>query len=510
MIAILNFGSQYTHLIARRIRELGHYAEILPSDVSLSKIKNLKPNGLILSGSPSSVHDKEAPFPIREIFNLDIPILGICYGQQLIAKMLGGEVRKGDTREFGREMLTVLNRNSIFEGLKQKEIVWFSHGDLVTKSPKGFKITAESRTSKVASFANDKDKIFGIQFHPEVIHTNKGLKILENFVHKICRERKGLRISSIKNGLIAEIKNQVGNNSVLVGVSGGVDSFVTATLLRLAIGDRLYCIFVNTGLMRKNEAEEIKNIFQKMRFKNFIIVDAKKQFLNALKGVTDPEKKRKIIGYTFIKVFEKTAKELKKQAKFKLLAQGTIYSDRIESAQPSKNAAKIKSHHNLTLPQKLNFQIIEPVKELYKDEVRRLGKELKLPKTIIGRHPFPGPGLAVRIVGEITGERLDIVRDADSIFISELKKAGQYDKIWQAFAVLLPIRTVGVMGDARTYDYMISLRAVTSRDGMTADWAKISHGVLEKISSRIVNEVRGVNRVVYDISQKPPSTIEYE
>jgi GMP synthase (glutamine-hydrolysing) len=510
MIIILNFGSQYAHLIARRIRELGYYAKILPSNASLSKIKNFKPKGLILSGSPFSVHDKGAPFPIRGIFNLDIPILGICYGQQLIADMLGGEVKKGNAREFGREILMVSDRNGIFEGLKQKEIVWFSHGDLVTRTPKGFRIIAKSKASQIASFVNDESKIFGIQFHPEVIHTNKGLIILENFVHKICKERKSLKIGNIKNGLIAEIKNQVGNKSVLVGVSGGVDSFVTATLLRLAIGDRLYCIFVNTGLMRKNEAEEIQNIFQKMRFKNFVIINAKEQFLNALKGAINPEKKRKIIGYTFIRVFEKTAKELKKQEKLKILAQGTIYSDRIESAQPSKNAAKIKSHHNLTLPQKLNFQIIEPIKELYKDEVRRLGEELKLPTTIIGRHPFPGPGLAIRIVGEITEERLDIVREADYIFISELKKTRQYDKIWQAFAVLLPIRTVGVMGDARTYDYMISLRAVTSKDGMTADWAKIPHGILEKISSRIVNEVGGVNRVVYDISQKPPSTIEYE
>lgn len=510
MIIILNFGSQYTHLIARRIRELGCYAEILPFDTSSLEIKKLKPSGLILSGSPFSVYDNNAPLPSSEIFSLNIPILGICYGQQIIAEILGGEVRKGKLREFGREILTVLDKKSLFKGLNKKEAVWFSHGDLVTKLPEEFKIIGRSRSSKLASFASKDNKIFGIQFHPEVIHTNKGLKILENFVYRVCNEKKSWRISNIKNNLIAEIKKIVGNEAVLIGVSGGVDSLVAATLLKAAIGNKLYCIFVDNGLMRKNEIEEIEKIFKKTKFKNFIVVDAKEEFLNALKGVIDPEKKRKIIGYTFIKVFEKKAKELEKQAKFKFLAQGTIYPDRIESAQPSKNAAKIKSHHNITLPQKLKFQIIEPIRELYKDEVRKLGKELGLPKSTIGRHPFPGPGLAVRILGEITKDRLDIVREADSIFISELKKANLYDKIWQAFAILLPLKTVGVMGDARTYEYIISLRAVTSKDGMTADWAKIPNEVLEKISSRIVNEVRGVNRIVYDISQKPPATIEYE
>src|SRR3989344_382934 len=422
MIIILNFGSQYTHLIARRIRELGCYAEILPFDISSSKIKELKPNGLILSGSPFSVYDKNAPFPRSEIFSLNIPILGICYGQQIIAKMLGGEVRKGKLREFGREILTVLDRKSLFKGLNKKEVVWFSHGDLVTKPPTGFKIIGRSRTSKIASFVSNDNKTFGIQFHPEVIHTNKGLKILENFVYGICNEKKSWRISNIKNNLIAEIKKKVGNEAVLIGVSGGIDSLVVATLLKATVGDKLYCIFVETGLMRKNEAEEVEKIFKKMKFKNFIVADAKEEFFSVLKGVVDPEKKRKIIGHTFIRVFEKKTKELEKQAKFKFLAQGTIYPDRIESAQPSKNAAKIKSHHNVTLPKKLKFQIVEPLRELYKDEVRRLGKKLGLPKSIIGRHPFPGPGLAVRILGEITKDRLDILREADSIFISELKK----------------------------------------------------------------------------------------
>lgn len=510
MIIILNFGGQYTHLIARRIRELGCYAEISPFDISLSEIIKLKPSGLILSGSPFSVYDNNAPFPESEIFSLNIPILGICYGQQVIAEMLGGDVQKGNLREFGRETLTVLDKKSLFKGLSKKEMVWFSHGDLVAKSPKGFKTIGKSRTSKIASFAGNDNKIFGIQFHPEVIHTNNGLKILENFVYGICKEKKSWRLSNIKNNLTAELKKTLKNEAVLIGVSGGVDSFVAATLLKAAIRDKLYCVFVDNGLMRKNEAAEIKNVFIKMKFKNFIVADAKEEFLNALGGVTDPEKKRKIIGHTFIRVFEKKAKDLERQAKFKFLAQGTIYPDRIESAQPSKNAAKIKSHHNVALPKKLKFQIVEPLKELYKDEVRKLGTELGLPKSIIGRHPFPGPGLAVRILGEINKDRLDIVREADSIFISELKKSRLYDKIWQAFAVLLPLKTVGVMGDARTYEYIISLRAVTSKDGMTADWAKIPNDVLEKISSRIVNEVRGVNRVVYDISQKPPATIEYE
>lgn len=510
MIIILNFGGQYTHLIARRLRELGSCAEILPFNTPATKIIKLKPRGIILSGSPSSVYDKDAPFPNKGIFNLDIPILGICYGQQLIAKLLGGEVKPGKLKEFGREKIIISNKSSLFKGCNKKEVVWFSHGDTVTKLPKGFKRTAGSRTCGIAAFVSNNNQIFGVQFHPEVTHTTHGLKILKNFIYNICKEKESWRISDIKKRLIAEIKRKVMKEPVLIGVSGGVDSLVVATLLKVVVGKKLYCIFVDNGLMRKNESEEIKNIFRKMKFQNFMVIDAKKEFLDALKGITDPEKKRRIIGYTFIRVFERKAKELEKQAKIKFLAQGTIYPDRIESAQPSKNAAKIKSHHNITLPRKLKFQIIEPIKELYKDEVRKLGKELGLPNSIIKRHPFPGPGLAVRILGEVTEERLNILREADYIFISELKKADLYDKIWQAFAVLLTLKTVGVMGDARTYEYIISLRAVTSKDGMTADWARIPSEVLEKISNRIVNEVKGVNRVVYDISQKPPATIEYE
>ncbi|MDO8742974.1 MAG: glutamine-hydrolyzing GMP synthase [Candidatus Azambacteria bacterium] len=509
MIIVLNFGGQYTHLIARRLRELGIYAEILPFNTSITDIIKLKPKGIILSGSPSSVYEKNAPFPTKSIFDLNIPILGICYGQQAIAKLLGGEVRSGKLKEFGRERIAILDRANLFNGCNKKENVWFSHGDMVTKPPKGFKVIARSKACKIASFT-DNNQIFGIQFHPEVTHTTHGLKILKNFIYDICREKQSWKISDIKKRLITEIKKEVMKEPVLIGVSGGVDSLVAATLLKAAIGDKLYCIFVDNGLMRKNEPREVENIFKKMGFQNFMVVNAKEKFLGALKGVVDPEKKRKIIGYTFIRVFERKAKELEKQAKIKFLAQGTIYPDRIESAQPSKNAAKIKSHHNVTLPQKLKFQIIEPIKEFYKDEVRKLGEELGLPSSFIGRHPFPGPGLAIRILGEITDKRLDILREADDIFLSELKKANLYNKIWQAFAVLLPLKTVGVMGDARTYEYIISLRAVTSIDGMTADWAKIPNKALERISSRIINETKGVNRVVYDISQKPPATIEYE
>lgn len=510
MILILDFGSQYTHLIARRIRELGGYAEVLPFNASVAKIMKISPKGIILSGSPSSVYDKNAPFPKKRIFNSNMPILGICYGQQVIAKILGGKIKAGKLREFGRETITILDKSGLFKGCKNKETVWFSHGDAVTKLPKGFQRISSSKSSEITAFENYDNRIFGIQFHPEVTHTIHGLKILKNFTYDICQEKESWKISDIKRRLISELKKQVGKEPVLIGVSGGIDSFVAATLIKNTIGNRLYCVFVDNGLLRKNEPEEIKNLFQGKGFRNFLMVNAKEQFLTALRGIIDPEKKREIIGHTFIRVFEKKAKELEKQVKIKFLAQGTIYPDRIESAQSSKDATKIKSHHNITLPKKLKFQIIEPIKELYKDEVRKLGKELGLPESIIGRHPFPGPGLAIRILGEVTEKRLNILRETDDIFISELRKAKLYDKIWQAFAVLLPLKTVGVMGDSRTYEYIISLRAVTSKDGMTADWAKIPPKVLEKISSRIINEVMGINRVVYDVSQKPPATIEYE
>ena len=535
MIIVLNFGSQFAHLIARRVRELGSYAEILPFNIPAEKIKEMGAKGIVLSGGPSSVYDESALFCDKKIFDLKIPILGICYGHQLIAKMLGGKVEKGKTREYGKEILKIKGGNGkggkgtrtedgkkgkkgthangggkLFEGIDKKQVVWFSHGDTVSELPKGFRTTASTGGCRSASFENEKEKIYGVQFHPEVAHTENGTKILGNFIYKICKAEKNWTIKDVAKRLTEEIRKQVGKDAVIIGVSGGVDSMVAATLLHKTVGKKLYCIFIDTGMMRKNEPETVSNCFRSMGFENFEMIDASSEFLGALKGITDPEEKRKRIGHTFIRVFEEKAKELEKKNKIKFLAQGTIYPDRIESAQPSKNAAKIKSHHNVTLPEKMNFQIIEPIKELYKDEVRELGKELCISKELLWRHPFPGPGLAIRILGEVTDERLRILRDADDIFISELKREKQYDKIWQAFAALLPVKSVGVMGDQRTYEYVISLRAVTSKDGMTADWAKIPYDVLERISGKIINNVRGVNRILYDVSQKPPATIEYE
>ncbi|MBS3105809.1 glutamine-hydrolyzing GMP synthase [Candidatus Woesearchaeota archaeon] len=512
MILVLNFGAQYAHLIARRIREFGVYSEILPCDVSLKEIGKLKPDGIILSGGPASVYEHNAPTIDRKILGLEIPILGICYGLQLIGKFVNGEVLAGKLKEFGKKELHVKKNGKLLKGLSKKEQVWMSHGDLVAKLPKDFEVLASTDTCPIAAFENNKRKIYGIQFHAEVAHTPKGNEILKNFVFGICNAKKNWHIKSISKKLIKEIKKEVEKSSVIMGVSGGVDSTVAATLLHKAIGSRLYCVFVDHGLIRKNEAEEVKNFFEKkLKFKHFYFADASHIFLEKLSGITDPEEKRKIIGHTFIGVFENKVIELEKKHKgIKFLGQGTIYPDRIESAQPSKYASKIKSHHNVTLPEKMKLKVIEPLKEFYKDEVRKLGRELKVPAEILNRHPFPGPGLAIRILGEITEERLRILKEADHIFIDELKKSGYYGKTWQAFAALLPVKAVGVMGDARTYEYVISLRAVTSVDAMTADWARLPYELLEKIATRIINEVRGVNRVVYDISQKPPATIEYE
>ena len=515
MIAVLNFGGQTCHLIARRVRELGVYSEVLPFDVSPEKVMELKPDGIILSGGPSSVYEKDAPIIKKEILELGIPVLGICYGLQLIAKILGGNVEKGNLKEFGKKEITVEKNGLLLKGLNglnKKEQVWMSHGDLVTSLPKDFDILASTDTCKYAAVESRKRNIFGIQFHAEVAHTLKGTQILRNFVFDVCKAKKDWDIKNISEKLVDEIKDEVKSDGVIMGVSGGVDSTVAATLLHKAIDGNLYCVFVDHGLIRKGEADEVRNFFEnKLHFRHFYFIDASKIFLDRLKGITEPEQKRKIIGHTFIEVFEKKVEELSRKFKdIKFLGQGTIYPDRIESAQPNKNASKIKSHHNLTLPEKMNLKIIEPLKEFYKDEVRQLGKELQIPDEIIERHPFPGPGLAIRILGEVTDERLRILRDADFIFIEELKKSGQYKKIWQALAALLPVKSVGVMGDARTYEYIISLRAVTSLDAMTADWARIPYEILERISNRIINEVKGVNRVVYDISQKPPATIEYE
>jgi len=523
MIIILNFGSQFAHLIARRVRDLGVKAEILPFDISAENIKILNPDGIILSGGPASVLEKGSPRPDKKIYELNLPLLGICYGHQVMAQMLGGKVKKGKHREFGRETISIKKYNNLFSGLRQKEIVWFSHGDQVGKMPANFINIASTSTCPYAGYRHREKPFYGIQFHPEVTHTKKGNKILANFIFSICKAKKDWGVRLVAAEIISNLKRQIGKNHVIVGISGGVDSLVAATLLRRAIGKQLHAVFVDTGLLREGEVESVSKLLHNRGF-HLYVVNAKHLFLGRLKGVTDPERKREIIGHTFIEVFEKVIHS--KLRKFsivsrklnisgvppviKYFAQGTIYPDRIESAATSKNASKIKSHHNLTLPEKLHFKIIEPVKDLYKDEVRKIGVLLGLPRAMLWRHPFPGPGLAIRIIGEVTKERLQILRKADSIFIEELKKANEYEKIWQAFAVLLPIKTVGVMGDVRTYEYIISLRAVDSVDGMTADWHKIPPELLEKISSSIVGKVRGVNRILYDITQKPPSTIEYE
>jgi GMP synthase (glutamine-hydrolysing) len=510
MIIVINFGSQVAHLIARRVRDLGVYSEIVASDTSASKLKKMNPSGIILSGGPSSVYEKDAPLVDEKIFDLGIPVLGICYGLQLMGKAFG-KVEAHQIKEYGKAMLKVKGNGKLLNGLGKEEQVWMSHGDAIT-SMKGFDILGSTKTCKYAAVEDNVKKLYGVQFHPEVVHTLKGKQIMKNFIFGVCKAEKDFNIADMKKELIKEIKRTVGDNDVLMATSGGVDSTVAAVLLHEALGKRLHCMFIDHGLIRKNEKGEVDKAYKEyFKFENYYSIDASKTFIGRLNGIADPEEKRKIIGHTFIEVFEKKVKELgKKHKNIKFLGQGTIYPDRIESAQPSKRASKIKSHHNLTLPEGMNLKLIEPLKDLYKDGVRKLAKELGIPEKILHRHPFPGPGLAIRILGKVTEERIAILREADYIFIEELKKSGYYDKVWQALAALFPVKTVGVMGDARTYAYVISLRAVTSIDAMTADWAKLPHELLEKISTRIVNEVKGVNRVVYDITQKPPGTIEYE
>lgn len=508
-IVVINFGSQVAHLINRRVRELGVFSELVPYDISISEIKKYKPKGIILSGGPASVYEKNSPLLAEKIFSLGIPILGICYGLQLMGKNYG-KVLPGKLKEYGKKYLHVKKQEKLLKKLNKKEQIWMSHGDLVTSLPKDFDVLAQTDTCPIAAMENKARKLYGVQFHPEVAHTPKGLQILKNFVFDICKAKKDWDIN-LASKIIKDVKEEVKDKSVIMGTSGGVDSSVAAVLTHKAVGKRLHCVFIDHGLIRKDEAKIVMNRFKKLNFENLYLVDASRIFLRRLEGVTDPEQKRKIIGHTFIEVFEKKVSELEKKYKnIKFLGQGTIYPDRVESAQTSKEASKIKSHHNVTLPEKMRLKVIEPLKELYKDEVRKLGKELKLPVDIVLRHPFPGPGFAIRILGKVTKERLEILRDADHIFREELKKSGYYGKTWQAFAALIPVKAVGVKGDARTYEYIISLRAVTSKDAMTADWSKLPNWLLEKISSRILNEVKGVNRVVYDISQKPPATIEYE
>jgi GMP synthase (glutamine-hydrolysing) len=523
-IIILDFGSQYTQVIARRVRECNVYSQILRYDTPAHEIAELEPSGIILSGGPSSVYAPDAPLPDKNIFQLGIPVLGICFGVQLFAHFLGGKVEKGLKREYGKGMLTVKDATcALFAKLPKSLQVWNSHGDKLTRLPDGFKSVAVTENSEYAAIENRTRKFFGLQFHPEVVHTPRGKEIISNFVHQVCDCGKNWTMRNYVEQAVEEIRAQVGQEKVILGLSGGVDSSVAAALLHKAIGDQLTCIFVNNGLLRAREAEVVQEVFGrnfkiKLQYEN-----ATKLFLTRLKGVTDPERKRKIIGKTFIEVFEKavaSSLRLDRSAhsadittcRAKFLAQGTLYPDVIESVPIAGNpAAMIKSHHNVGgLPKKMKFKLVEPLKCLFKDEVRLLGLELGLPKGIVYRQPFPGPGLAVRILGEVTPARCEILRNADAIVVEEMKVSGLYYKIWQSFAVLLPVRSVGVMGDERTYDYTIAIRAVESQDGMTADWVKLPYDLLEKLASRIINEVNGVNRCVLDITSKPPGTIEWE
>lgn len=513
-ILILDFGSQYTQVIARRVRECQVYSEILPYHTKASALAKLKPSGIILSGGPASVYASKAPQVDRKIYDLGVPVLGICYGMQLIAHGLGGKVERSTEREYGPGKLKGDPKCALFHKLPATLDVWNSHGDKITKLPEGFRPLGKTENSPHAVIGDLKRNIYGLQFHPEVVHTPRGGEILANFVHRICGCKSNWTMESFIDRTCREIREQVGDAHVILGLSGGVDSSVAAALLHKAIGERLTCIFVDNGLLRANERTAVEKLFAGEFRIRMRTVDASKQFLTKLKGVTDPEKKRKIIGNEFIKVFEAAAKDLKKEnpGHYRFLAQGTLYPDVIESISISGNpAALIKSHHNVGgLPERMKFELVEPLRQLFKDEVRRVGEELGLAKEIVHRQPFPGPGLAVRIIGDITSERLRIIREADAIVIEEMRASEWYYKVWQSFAVLLPVRSVGVMGDERTYDYTIALRIVSSHDGMTADWVRMPHEILARISSRVINEVKGVNRVCYDISSKPPATIEWE
>jgi GMP synthase (glutamine-hydrolysing) len=512
LVLVLDYGGQYSQLIARRVRELGVYSELHPFNLPLDKIKNLRPKGVILSGSPFSTNEKDAPLSSPELFSMGIPVLGICYGLQLMAYQLGGEVDRAAKREYGQAELIVDDQSDLFAGFgsngSSRTTVWMSHGDHLTKMPPGFEPIGHTHNAPICAIRNSQKKIYGVQFHPEVAHTPKGNEILRNFLYNICGCKGGWSSKSFIENATSEIRSSVGPGNVICALSGGVDSSVAAVLLHKAIGDQLHCVHIDTGLMRKGESEQVLKTFRDNFKVNLDYVDGTDRFLSELKGVADPEQKRKIIGKLFIEIFEEEAKKI---GRVDFLAQGTLYPDVIESTSFKGPSVTIKSHHNVGgLPEKMNLKLIEPFRELFKDEVRTVGLELGLPYELVWRHPFPGPGLAVRILGEITEDRLHILREADAIFVEEIKKAGLYRDIWQAFVVLLPVKSVGVMGDGRTYEYTAAVRAVVSVDGMTADWFRMPHEVLAAISSRITNEVRGINRMVYDISSKPPATIEWE
>jgi GMP synthase (glutamine-hydrolysing) len=507
-ILILDFGSQYTQLIARRVREAKVYCEIFPFNAGIDKVKAFRPKGLILSGGPSSVYDAGAPLVGKDHLELGIPVLGICYGMQLLTHTLGGQVARSQKREYGRAELRFDVQGGLFDGLGRDggTTVWMSHGDRIEKMPEGFHAIAHTDNSPTAAMADEQRRYYGVQFHPEVVHTPQGTQLLRNFVYGICKCTPSWTMASFVDFAVGEIRKAVGDRKVICALSGGVDSSVAAVLVNKAVGRQLTSIFVNNGVLRKNEAERVQQMFKDMGL-NLKYVDASKQFLDKFKGVEDPEKKRKIIGTTFIEVFEQAAQA--EGADF--LVQGTLYPDVIESVSFKGPSAVIKSHHNVGgLPEKMKLKLVEPLRELFKDEVRAIGRELRMPDEIIDRQPFPGPGLAIRILGEVSDARLRILREADHIVLEEIKKAGLYREIWQSFAVLLPIKTVGVMGDERTYENVVAIRAVTSQDGMTADWVKLPYDLLGVLSNRIINEVKGVNRVVFDISSKPPSTIEWE
>ena len=510
-ILILDFGSQYTQLIARRVRECQIYSEIHPFDISVEKVKSLSPKGIIFSGGPASVFEKQAPHCDPGLLNMGIPVLGICYGMQLVAQLMGGEVTHSKRREYGKAKLTLDRGGELFKGMGNKGsqwVVWMSHGDHIKTLPQGFHSLAHSKNTPFAAMEDPQKKIYGLQYHPEVVHTQRGLDLIKNFLFSICKCSNLWTMESFLKQTRRDLKKRIGSGNVICALSGGVDSTVVALLLHKAIGDRLRCIFVNNGLLRKNEASQVVNLFH-YHFKiPLIYVNAENTFLKKLEGVIDPEDKRKRIGKEFISVFEK---ESKKIGRVKYLAQGTLYPDVIESVSSKGPSATIKSHHNVGgLPEKMKLKLIEPLRELFKDEVRQLGKVLGLPDEIIRRQPFPGPGLAIRIIGNVNKERLRILRDADAIVMREMERNNFLDRVWQSFAVLLPVKTVGVMGDERTYENVIALRVVGSQDGMTADWSRLPYRILEHLSNRIINEVKGVNRVVYDISSKPPSTIEWE